>query len=435
MSLELVAAATALPPDRIPGRGGRRCAAPFDQDAVTLAAEAVLSLCKHTVAIPSALLFASVSPPYEEGGSAQLVAELAGLGESTFCAELTATPRDGLAALRLADGLVAAGSGPVVVCGAHRARTSGERDAGDGAIALLVDGSDGAATLRLGPSHTEELRDRWRLIGDGEPREADASFTDELGAPRVAALVAAAAAQAQVAVASGAGAGTAPGSGSADTAATAICVPSARAAARLERVLGGPGDPAVARTGLLGAAHPLLRIALAADTPTIVVAASGGLGDAVLVTPGDGAGTLAASVMDQVQAGREVGSIVRTPRQDGFSPYASAPRAWRERGQDLRLEGVVRDGRILFPPPAGIEGERRALPRRGRVITWTRDHVYPGADTVDMAVVELTDGSRFYGQVTAGDEIEFDQEVRLVPRRLHDGGGVVQYFWKVASCR
>jgi uncharacterized OB-fold protein len=61
--------------------------------------------------------------------------------------------------------------------------------------------------------------------------------------------------------------------------------------------------------------------------------------------------------------------------------------------------------------------------------------VYPGADTVDMAVVGLTDGSRFYGQVTAGEEIEIDQEVRLVPRRLHEGGGVAQYFWKVKACQ
>jgi uncharacterized OB-fold protein len=424
MSLELIAAATALPPDRTPRRGGRRCAAPFDQDAVTLAAEAVLSLLAQSPATPAALLFASLTPPYEEGGSAQLVAELAGLAESTFCVELTATARDGVAALRLADGLLAAGGGPVIVCAAHRARATGERDTGDGAVALLLaaGGEDGCATLRLGPSHTEELRDRWRLTGDDQLREADVSFTDELGAPRVAQLLASAAVQAL-----GADGPGAPR--------PAICVPSARAGARVERALSGEGDPAVAHTGLLGAAHPLLRIALAGSAPTVVVAASGGLGDAVLVTPRPRAGALAAEVMAQVTGGREVDSIVKVPRQDGFSPYASAPRAWRERRQDLRLEGVVRDGRVLYPPPAGVEGERRPLARRGTVLTWTRDHVYPGADTVDMAVITLADGGRFYAQVTAGEEIQIDQEVRLVPRRLHDGGGVVHYYWKVAPCR
>ncbi|HEX5191995.1 MAG TPA: hypothetical protein VFW09_04270 [Solirubrobacteraceae bacterium] len=431
MSLELLAAATALPVRRVPWRGGRRCAAPFDQDAVTLAAEAVLALHKQSDARPAALLLATVSPPYEEGGNAQLVAELTGLGESLFCAELTATPRDGLAALRLADGLVAAGGGPVIVCAAHRARRSGERDAGDGAVALLVDRDGGVATLTPGPAHAEELRDRWRRSGDAEPREADPSFADELGAPRVAALVAAACARPAPAVV---GVGEAGPVADRELQA-AICVGSARAGARAERALGGPGDRAVASTGLLGAAHPLLRVALAGDRPTVVVVASGGLGEATIVTPGEGAAELASALQAQVDGGREADSAPGDPAQVGFDPYASAPRAWRERAQDLRLEGVVHDGRVLFPPPAGVDGPRRGLARRGRVITWTRDHVYPGADTVDMAVVALADGNRFYGQVAADDEVAIDDEVTLVPRRLHDGGGVVQYFWKVASCR
>jgi hypothetical protein len=428
MSLELLAATAALPVPRVPRRGGRRCCAPFDQDAVTLATEAVLALREQSDAPPAALLFATVSPPYEEGGNVQLVAELAGLGEAIFCAELSATPRDGLAALRLADGLIAAGGGPVIVCGAHRTRASGERDAGDGAVALLVDGDGGASTVTPGPAHVEELRDRWRLTGDLAPREADPSFVDELGAPRVASLVAAASTQLIPAAVGGDQTdGRSPR--------PAICVGSARAGARAERTLGGPGDPAVARTGLLGAAHPLLRVALAADEPTVVVAASGGLGEAAVVTPGEGATALAAGVRAQVDGGRDVDSVPGEPAQVGFNPYASAPRAWRERAQDLRLEGTLHNGRVLFPPPAGIEGPRRGLARRGRVLTWTRDHVYPGADTVDMAVVALADGNRFYGQVAAGDEVAIDDEVRLVPRRLHEGGGVVQYFWKVASCR
>ncbi|HUB76489.1 MAG TPA: hypothetical protein VL977_05495, partial [Solirubrobacteraceae bacterium] len=363
MSVELLAAAAVLPPQRAPRRGGRRCAAPFDQDAVTLAAEAVLALGERSDARPAALLLATVSPPYEEGGNAQLVAELAGLGESIFCAELTATPRDGLAALRLADGLIAAGGGPVIVCGAHRARPTGERDAGDGAVALLVDGDAGIATITPGPTHAEELRDRWRRSGDLAPREADPSFTDELGAPRVASLLAGACVQLTPAAVGG-------GDANAPSPAVAICVGSARAGARAERALGGQGDPAVARTGLLGAAHPLLRIALAGE-PTVVVAASGGLGEAAVVTPGGGAAELATAVRAQADGGVDVDSAPGAPAQAGFDPYASAPRAWRERAQDLRLEGVVRDGRVAFPPPAGIDGERRALPRRGRVITWT----------------------------------------------------------------
>jgi hypothetical protein len=166
-----------------------------------------------------------------------------------------------------------------------------------------------------------------------------------------------------------------------------------------------------------------------------LVAASGGVGDALLVEPTAEGAELADAIQAQVQAGRDVKMVPGAPAQRGFDPYVSGPRAWRERGQDLRLEGVVRDGRVLYPPPAGIDGERRPLARSGRVLTCTRDHVYPGADTLQMAVVTLEDGARFYGQVAAGDEVEIGQEIRLVPRRLHAGGGLVQYFWKVASCR
>ena len=429
MSSHLLAGAVALPADRVPTRAGRRCAAHYDHDAVTLAAEAVLALPREGLPAPAALLFASVSPPYDEGGSAQLIAEIAGLGDDLFCAELTATPRDGLAALRLADALVAADGGPVLVCAAHVRRSDAERDAGDGAVALLLGERGGLATLTPGPSHSEELRDRWRLAGEKSAREADPSFTEELGPSRIARLVADAARERiPEPVALG-------GASPARSVDVLIAGPSSRSAGRVERALGGPGDTAAARTGVLGAAHPLLRLLLSLHGPAMLVAASGGLGDAFLVEPTEDAAELAAAIEAEVAVGREVPSIPPPPAQAGFDPYVSGPRAWRERGQDLRLEGAVRDGRVLYPPPAGVEGERRRLARRGSVLTCTRDHVYPGADTLQMAVVALDDGSRFYGQVTAGEEVEIGQDVRLVPRRLHAGGGLVQYFWKVSPCQ
>ncbi|MCL2419287.1 MAG: hypothetical protein FWD04_08340 [Conexibacteraceae bacterium] len=395
---------------------------------MTLAAEAVLALPGEGLPAPAALLFASVSAPYDEGGSAQLVAEIADLGDDLFCVELTATPRDGMAALKLADALVAADRGPVLVCAAHLRRAD-EREAGDGAVALLIGDRAGLATLTPGPSHSEELRDRWRLSGESSAHAADASFTEEFGPSRVAqSLADAAGERVQEPVAVG-------DASPARSVGVLIAGPSSRSAGRVEHALGGPGDAAAARTGVLGAAHPLLRLLLSLHGPALLVAASGGLGDACLIEPTEAGGELVAAVEAEIAGGREVTSVAGTPAQAGFDPYASAPRSWRERGQDLRLEGVVRDGRVLYPPPAGIDGERRPLARRGNVLTCTRDLVYPGADTVQMAVVALDDGSRFYGQVAAGEEVEIGQDVRLVPRRLHAGGDVVQYFWKVSPCR
>ncbi|MHB1808521.1 MAG: Zn-ribbon domain-containing OB-fold protein [Solirubrobacteraceae bacterium] len=424
-SCELLAGAVALPAARVSARGGCRCAAQYDEDAVTLAAEAALSLLAQDVPAPCALILATVAPPYEEGGSAQLIAEIAGLDEDVFVAELSATPRDGLAALRLATGLVAAGDGPVLVCASHRTRGAGEREAGDGAVALLVGHGDGLARITPLHSHAEELRDRWRLPGDLAPREGDASFSEEFGPSRVARELAQAASEREVGTSATAGA----------TAPALVAGPSARAASRVERAFNGGGDPAFPRTGALGCAHPLLRLLLGLAEPALVVAASGGLGESLEVQPRAGATALAEEIHAQVAAGEEVEHVLATPKAVGFEPYASAPRAWRERGQDLRLEGVVHEGRLHYPPPAGLEGERRALPRRGRVLTATFDHVYPGGDGVGMAVVTLDGGARFYCQVVPGAKVTIDEEVELVPRRLHAGGGIVQYFWKAIPCR
>ena len=426
MSVQLQSAGIALPADRAPARRGRRCAARPDEDAVTLAADAALAALAAAPAPPAALLLATTTPPYDEGGSAQVLAELVGLEANVFVAELSASARDGLAALRIADGLVASGGGPVLICAAHRRRADGDGDSGDGAVALLVGEEEGVAQLTPGLSHAEELRDRWRLPGDVSPREADTSFSEEFGASRVAALLAERALDAVPAL-SGAGAGEPP--------AVHLAGPSLRSAARVERALGGPGDAAGARTGVLGAAHCLLRVLTALDAPALVVSASGGMADALRVEPGDGAAELAGEVRSAAAGGDDVTAPMPAPKQEGFAPYASSPRAWRERGQDLALAGILSNGRILYPPPAGVVGERRRLARAGTVLTWTRDHVYPGADGVEMAVVTLDDQCRFYGQVASGESVALGDRVRLVPRRLHTGGGIVQYYWKVATCR
>ena len=123
-----------------------------------------------------------------------------------------------------------------------------------------------------------------------------------------------------------------------------------------------------------------------------------------------------------------------------LTPYASGPRSWRERSQDLRLEGrrCGGCGRVLFPPPPTCPhcGSRELVPellaRAGTVVTETRDRAYPVSRSTGMAVVELDGGGRFYAQVVPSARVEIGDRVRIVPRRLHDGGGAAQYFWKLA---
>jgi uncharacterized OB-fold protein len=391
-----------------------RAVADGDEDAITLAAEAGLATLDSLGEQPSALVLATTSAPYDEGGSVQTLAELLGIAGEIVTLELGASLRDGITALRVAAALAATGHGDVLVCASHLSH--GEPDAGDGAAALVIGEGHGAGTLRFAGARAEELRDRWRLAREAERREADPSFVWDAGASSVASRL-----------------------DTNDRGPTGFVGPSARSAARAERLLGGPGDPIVARTGVLGAAHPLARILVALDAPLVLVAAGGGLADSVAIEPREGAAGLAARARAVLERPRLTAPLEPVDRSR-LVPYASSPRSWRERGQDLRLEGMrCRScSRRLFPPPQTCPscGSRdlapERLPRTGTVVTHTRDRVYPAARSTGMAVVDLDGGGRFYGQVVPSATVEIGTRVRLVPRRLHDGGGAAQYFWKIA---
>lgn len=388
-----------------------RAVADGDEDAVTLAADAALPLLGRAERPPEALVLASTSLPYDEGGSVQVLAELLGLAGGLVALELAATLADGLAAVRVGAALVAAGDGPVLVVASHRSR--GERDAGDGAVGLILGADAGVAILRPGHPHVEELRDRWRLATHAERAEGDPSFVWGHGVPRVAASL-----------------GDGP---------VAVVGPIAKEAARAERALGGPGDPVAPAVGVLGAAHPLARLLVGLGDVDRIVAGAGGVVDELHVEAGESAAPVAEAA--RVALGRARRNEPPEPVDwSALAPYQSEPRAWRERGQELRLEGVRCEGcgRLVYPQPPTCPacGSRalavERLPRSGTVVTRTRDHVYPAGNATGMAVVELDGGGRFYGQVVPSARVAIGDRVRLVPRRLHDGGGAAQYFWKVA---
>ncbi len=49
-----------------------------------------------------------------------------------------------------------------------------------------------------------------------------------------------------------------------------------------------------------------------------------------------------------------------------------------------------------------------------------------------MGVIELEDGVRFYCQIADADpeSLEVGIPVDLAFRRIHEGGGFINYFWK-----
>jgi hypothetical protein len=408
----LLGAGLAIAADRAPAGRRRRAAARADEDAVTLAADAAALALPDDVERVAGVIFATTTPPYLEGGSVQPLVELLGFQGDVFAIQLSGSLRDGLAAIRIAAALV--GAGPILVCAAHAG--AGDPTMGDGAVALLLGGIDGGgssgslATLTPAASSSIELRDRWRLPGDEHPRDADKSFVQEIGTQRLGRdlfdLV--------------------PD----DLKAPAVVVgPDVRGSGRLEKALGDREDDVSASTGILGAAHPLLRMLASLDSPGLVLSLSNGLGEAVHVDPEEGGAELAREVIEQsTTGGTEVDRPSPVKFAADFDPYSSGPRAWRDRDIDLRLSGLVggSDGLPMVP------GRRRPV---GTVVSRTTDNVYPPTKSTEMAVVAMDDGGQFYGQVAIGEHVAIDDRVELVPRRLHNGGGMIQYFWKVRPCR
>lgn len=397
----VLAASVSLAQHRLGAPGRARAIARSDEDALTLAAEAAGPLlAKHR---PAAVIFVSSSPPYAGGGSVQPLLEFLGLDDEVFAVELGGTPRDGTAALGLAAALAAAGQGPVLVCASHA--HFDRRDAGAGAVALTVGSGDGGAgTYRLERSLAQELRDEWVLAGAARANQAERTFLREIATERRAEELA----------------------GEDPAGPVLVCGPDPKAAAAVERRLGGPGDTVRAAAGDLGAAHALARLVEQIETPHTLLNLGAGFADVVSVTPGPGAEESAGRLRAALAAeGREIAAPEPISEPDDFHPYASDQLSWRDRGQNYRLEGIRSDG---TEPPA-IE------PALGTVVTWVRDYVYPAAEMTDMAIVDLDGGGRFYGQVARGHAVEIGDRVCLRPRRLHHGDGGVQYFWKVGEWR
>jgi len=133
--------------------------------------------------------------------------------------------------------------------------------------------------------------------------------------------------------------------------------------------------------------------------------------------------------------------------QEPFSPFSSEILLWPEQDQYLKLYGSKcrRCSTVQFPITricehckAKDELDKIKLSRRGKIYTFTRDHVFLTPDPPQvMAVVDLEDGGRFYGQMTDCDpkEVKIDLPVELTFRKMHEGKGFNNYFWKSMPIR
>lgn len=399
----VVDAVLALPRTRMRRGKATVAAGAFDDDTITLAADAALVLLERTSVRPAALLLATVSAPLLEGGAVQMLAELTGLaGVGVHVQEHGGTTAAAGSALVGAAALVNAGIAPVLVVASDTRRDPSGIPYGDGALAILLDAEGPVGRLVHAGSAAEAFADRWRRDDHSGVQVGDDSLL-------------------------------------AFGPATAHCTALVGDVDTIKLVT--VNAPMIERAGLLGCAALPAALLLDCDErrPTALVVSAGGVTHALRFEPGPGFAAASSAARSVLAAGVE-GAPVSVGQVSGFDPYSSSARAWRDRRQDLTLEGVrcLDCGRVLFPaPPAcphdgpDAKLEPWRLGRTGTVLTFTRDHLFPLGAPITMCVIDIDGGGRFYGQTAGGQSVCIGDRIRLVPRRLHEGGGRAQYFWKV----
>jgi 3-hydroxy-3-methylglutaryl CoA synthase len=410
------------------GGTGTRTVASYDEDATTLAVAAGREALRAAPGMaPSALWFATTTPPYLDKTNATAVHAALRLDAAAPAFDAVGSVRSTVGALRAA----LAAEGPVLVtAGDLRGGLPGSDDeaaGGDAGAAVLVgDGGRGGAPLlaeALGwGSATAEFVDRWRVPGDAHSKRWEERF----GEVQYAELAERAWTDALKA--------TGLDAGAVDR--VVVAGPHDRAVAAFARQHGDKAAGTLAATvGNTGAAHPLLLVAAELErarpgtTVALVVLADGA---DVLVLRTTDAAPAPATVGPGLEAGAPLpygrylawrGLLTVEPPRRPEPARPSSPAA--ARGGDWKFGFVDEDGR----PLADVTGTVR---------TFTVDRLaHSPSPPVVFAVVDWDGGGRLPVELTDVDAEEVHVGMRVEPtfRKLFTTDGIHNYFWKARPCR
>ena len=433
---------------------GEVAVANYDEDALTLAIEAAMGCLGDPSAPVDGAYFASTSSPYAEKQMASVLATACDLPREIFTADFTGSARAGVSALLAALRAVQAGAADQVLVAAADVRlvdpeSELEGVLGDGAAALAVGKDAVIAELVDAASVSEEFTYLWRLDTQRSLQVAGGRFSNVYGYGRDLGPAIKRVLERQ---------GLAPSA----VHHLALYSPDARASADLAKSLGfDPKKQLVAPlapdVGCTGSAEALLLLARALDAARP--------GELILVgSYGEGADVVLLRATDAIQRGRQAVPIERwlgakrsLPSYEKYLKFRRLIEVeevtdvvtnvleFKELKQDVRLYGsrCLECGTVQYPMAhvciqckARERMEDARIARRGTVFTYTVDHLIPSLEhPLPMAVVDADGGGRVYLQVADSDTIEIGAPVVLTYRRLHEGAGNRNYYWKARPIR
>jgi len=444
------------------GRGGRGeiAVANYDEDSITMAVEAAIDcLNGMDLAIPDGLYFASTTPPYSEKLSASIVAAATDLRDELFTLDIGNSLRSGTGAVKAACDAIKGGSAKNILVTAADCRLAPpasefESVFGDGAAAFLIADEDVAVAIEDSYSISSDFVDVWKRADDPYIRTWEDRFILEHGyREKLGIAISALLKKTGLSVK--------------DFAKVVYYAPDARSHQRMIKQLKlapeqvqAPMFDAVGNTG--AAFAPMMLVAALEEAKP---------GDRILwANYGDGADAFVLQVTDQIEKVRGRRGIKRHLESKmqihNYEKYvrfrnlmqgeadrrpqyiSSLPMIWRDRKQVLPLHGgrCRNCGNIQFPiqricaycQAKDNYEEVRLADKTATVFTFSMDERAVEVDPPRVwTISDFDDGGRIYCTMTDRDteKIDIGMKVEMTFRKIHEGAGVHNYFWKCRPVR
>lgn len=443
-------------------RKGERAVANYDEDSLTMAVEAAVD-CLGDVERDQVdgLFFASTTPVYREKQNASIIAKVLDLKETVVTADFGNSVRAGTSAIRAAIDAVNAGSARKFLVAAADCRVPApdsdfELLFGDGAAAIMLGESGVIAEIEGSQGFSSEFMDIWRTEQDDYVQTWEERFVVTKGyLEQVEKAVTMLFQKHDVSPR--------------DFRKVVIYGYDSRRHSEIVRKLGFDAntqvqDPLLTTVGNTGSASVLMMLVSALEESKP--------GDRLLlVSYGDGVDAFILKVTDQIQkfthrrgVKRHLNSkmmlasygkylkfrgLIDREVQRQPPDFACLTMSWRDRDWVLSCKGLRcrRCGTIQIPAQRICTwcqaqddfDEVRLSGRKGTIFTYSMDNlatVTPDPPNV-IAVVDLEGGGRFYTTMTDREpgKLSLGMPVELTFRRLHDGQGIHNYFWRCRPIR
>ena len=432
-----------------PGHGsGEKAVANFDEDALTLAVNALYQSQIPEQKGVNALFWAGTTSPYLEKSAAALAAETLPFGPPDFTADFSGSLRAASNALLLSQSFVGGAPKSVALAASDLRQAAPysdeERSLGDGAVALLLANTAApVAALVASASTSLEILDTWRKSGDRFLKMTEPHFRLRFGfGDTVARLYG----QFQKST----------GIALEKIDHFALNAPNEKLLLSTLKRVGRKPAPLTIRLyreiGFTGTSFGLLNFLAELESAAV--------GETILwIDYADGANALLfrkETAIVEPQLARAIDlkiylnsyhdylrlrNLLKTENPP-VEPFTSAVMNFREKRQNYALlaQKCQNCGEVVYPhvricKRCGSKDQFELVPisREGTIFTFTKEYLYPSPEGLAVtASADMDSGVRLFLQVTDTnyEQVAVGQRVRRTFRRLHSAGGFHNYFWK-----